>query len=103
MTIKSLADLKRAIKLPGLIIKVCEHWQPNLIGTTRTPKAVRNSGKSGIQTNGYYFDGVGHEGKLVEMWAMIPPASQLRFNDGGSVTFYPNTERSWTLAFGVEA
>jgi hypothetical protein len=81
------------------LLRVRNHWQPQLVGTTRTPKAIRNGGKPGIQTNGYWFDGPNHDGKTVEMWASIPPASQLRFNDDGSVTFYPDTDRSWTLEF----
>lgn len=108
INLTSRASLIRAIK-PGVIIRVLEHWQEYLRGTERTPKVIRNSGKSGIQTNGYYFDGQrpkDHwkdgphtEMETVEMWADIPAASKLRFNPDGSVTFYPDTDRSWTLAF----
>jgi hypothetical protein len=99
--VKSRAELIRAIKQAGLTIRVTEHWQPHLKGTTRTPKLYRNSGKRGIQSNGYYFDGVGHDGKLTEMWAEIPPASELRFNEDKTVTFHPNNEKSWTLTFEI--
>jgi len=33
------------------------------------------------------------------MWCGLPKASELRFNADGSVTFYPDTEKTWTLAF----
>lgn len=100
MKIDSVAALKRAIK-PDTSIKVIEHWQPHLKGTTRHPLAVRKSGKRGIQTNGYYFAGTGQDGKACEMWAEIPKASELKFNGDNSVTFHPGTERSWTLAFEI--
>lgn len=98
-TPKSLADLKRVIRQPGLVIHVVQHWQPHLCGTSRKPKALRSSGKRGIQTNGYYFDAIGRDGKLEEMWAPLPPASELRFNEDGTVTFHPDSERGWTLRF----
>jgi hypothetical protein len=99
MAITSLASLKRAIGTPGVVIRCLAHWQSHLVGTTRTPKPVRRGGRNGIQTNGYYFDGTTKDGKTEEMWAPTPKASELRFNPDGSVTYYPGTERSWTLAF----
>jgi hypothetical protein len=99
--IKSLADLKRAVKVPDVVIHVRQHWQVQLNGTMRTPKAVRNSGRPGIQTNGYYFEGVCQDGTVKEMWAPIPKASELRFNADGTVTFHPNDSHSWTLEFAV--
>ena len=98
LQIMSRAALVRAIHDPRIVIRVSDHWQPQLIGTERKPKATRNSGRKGIQTNGYYFDGPGRDGRICEMWADIPPASELRFNND-SVTFHPDTERSWTLEF----
>ena len=99
---KSRTDFLRTIKQAGVSIRVITHWQTHLVGTVRTPKIVRNSGKPGIQTNGYYFDGISHAGKPCEMWAAIPPASDLRFNADGSVTFYPEQEKSWTLEVIVQ-
>lgn len=97
--IESLAGLKRAIATPDVSIRVVDHWQPQLRGTTRKPKAIRSGGKPGIQTNGYWFDGPTHDSTIKEMWAGTPKASHLRFNEDGSVTYYPGTDRSWTLAF----
>lgn len=105
MTIRNLAELKRAIT-PETNISVVHHWQPRLVGTIRRPKAIRNCGKRGIQGNGYYFDGPAHDGSLAELFADLPKkASELRFNEDGSVTFYPDAEElngirhSWTLRF----
>jgi len=89
--VNSLASLKRAIAIPGVRIRVIEHWQENLRGTTRTPTKV--------QTNGYYFTGRDWKGTVGRMWCGLPKASELRFNADGSVTFYPDTEKTWTLAF----
>jgi hypothetical protein len=98
--LKSRADLVRALHIPGVLISVVEHWLPELVATTRTPKARRNkSGRPGIQTNGYWFDSPNLEGKIVEMWAELPKASELRFNHDGTVTFYPAGPKSWTLRF----
>lgn len=94
------AELVRAIKEPGLVIT--NHWQPRLSGSTRRPKTVRNGGKRGIQTNGYWFDGIDKNGGPCEMWAEIPKASELFFHGDGVVTFHPGTERSWKLAFGKD-
>jgi hypothetical protein len=99
--IRSRAELLRTIKTPNLQIQVLNHWQEHLRGTTRIPKAIRNSGKPGIQTNGYYFDSVDKDGKPCEMWAEFPPASKLAFNQDGTVTFHPGTDRQWTLAFSA--
>lgn len=53
-----------------------------------------------LQTNGYYFQGArAQDGKVVDMWAPYPKACQLQFNENGTVTFYPGTDRSWTLEF----
>jgi hypothetical protein len=67
--IKNLDDLKRATG-PGVVIKVLAHWQPELVGTT-----------------------------LAKMTAIPSYANGLRFNEDGSVTFYPKGRKSWTLAF----
>ena len=92
--IKNLASLKRAIASPGVQIKVIAHWQPQLVGTVRTPETV--------QGNGYFFRGPqASDGKVVRMWAETPKASQLRFNPDNTVTYYPDTERSWTLSFSM--
>lgn len=91
IAVTSLASVKRAIAVPNVCIRVVEHWQEQLRGTTRTPTKV--------QTNGYYYNGPNREGKIVRMWCELPKAAQLRFNPDGSVTFYPDTDRSWTLAF----
>lgn len=102
--VKSLAQMKRLIATPGIEIHVLSHWQQCLVGSIRTPKTLRKNGKTGIQTNGYYFDGP-HENyktkaiETTELWAELPPASKLRFNDDGTVTFFPSEERSWTLRF----
>lgn len=103
----SRADLARALQIPGILITVVEHWQPRLVGTTRTPKAKRKSGRPGVQTNGYYFDGPNLDGTIVELWAELPKASELRFNHDGTVTFYPaglgEASKSWTLRFAEGA
>ena len=91
IVIDSLAGLKRAIAVPGVTIHVREHWQTQLKGTTRTPCKV--------QGNGYWFMGPNTKGETAKMWANIPKASELAFNSDGSVTFYPGTEKSWTLVF----
>lgn len=107
--ITSRAALVRAISLPGVKIEALKHWQPLLVGTTRTPKTLRAGGKPGIQGNGYYFDGQRPNPKnpaeiqTVEMWADTPPASKLKFNEDGTVTYYPDTNRSWTLRFTEDA
>jgi hypothetical protein len=44
--LKSRADLARALHMPGVVITVLAHWQPQLVGTTRTPKARSRSGSS---------------------------------------------------------
>lgn len=107
--VTSLASLKRAIQ-QGATIRVLDHWQPNLIGTTR--KAVK------VQTNGYWFYGPDHSGKSVRMWAEYPKAAELRFNQEGTVTFHPNApecrgsciaelrvphRHKWTLRFEQES
>ena|ERR1035437_4580066 len=89
--VTSLASLKRAIAVNGVLIRVVSHWQAQLVGTVRTPTKV--------QTNGYFFDGPDLTGKIARMWGPTPKASKLRFNADGTVTFYPDTERSWTLEF----
>jgi hypothetical protein len=89
--LNSRASLIRALSVQGLVIRVLKHWQPQLQDTTRSPEKV--------QTNGYFFRGLDVDGKIARMWAPIPKASELAFNVDGSVTFHPNTERSWTLAF----
>jgi hypothetical protein len=97
--VSSLASLKRAIAVSNVCIRVLKHWQSQLEGTTRTPIVVRKNGKPGVQTNGYYFVGRDYKGAIAEMWCPLPKATELAFNEDGSVTFYPNTERSWTLLF----
>lgn len=92
---KSLAELKRTIATQGVVIRVREHWQSQLVGTTRTPETV--------QGNGYYFRGPTSTGEVKRMWAETPKASQLRFNEDGSVTYYPDTPKSWTLEFEIPA
>lgn len=101
MKIKNLAELKRALTIANIVIRVLEHWQPNLKGTTRTPIAVRKNGKPGVQTNGYYFMGPKQDGTIVEMWCALPKASELRFEENGAVTFYHGTDRNWTLSFEI--
>jgi hypothetical protein len=91
MRVDSLAALKRAIATPNVVIRVLDHWQGQLKGTTRTPIK--------IQTNGYWFMGCDYKGTMCRMFADLPKASQLRFNPDGSVTFHPDTGRSWTLQF----
>lgn len=95
MKITSRAAIVRAIKEPGVVIRVLSHWQAQLVGSTRTPTKT--------QTNGYYFEGLNHELKPCRMWAELPPAVNLKFNDDGTVTFYPDTPKSWTLAFEITA
>lgn len=97
----NLADLKRAIRTHGVSMHVEQHWQSQLVGTTRTPKAIRNNGKPGVQTNGYYFDSPNREGEIKEMWADLPKAAELAFPGDDRVIFYPGTERSWTLRFSI--
>lgn len=99
MKIESLAGLKRALAIPFVQITVTEHWQPQLRGSTRIPLYTRANGKPGVQSNGYYFMGFNSAGELREMWCDLPKASQLRFNADGTVTFHPDTDRSWTLSF----
>jgi hypothetical protein len=98
MNLKTLADLKRAIR-PNVSILVIDHWQKQMIGTTRIPKEIRSGGRPGIQTNGYYFDGPSLNGEIKEMWANTPKAADLMFNPDGTVTYYPGMENSWTLRF----
>ena len=68
--IKTLDDLKRAIDMPGLVISVVAHWDAKEVGTTRT-----------------------------KMKGTLPAANSLRFNEDGTVTFYPKGRKSWTLGF----
>jgi hypothetical protein len=75
MQIKTLDDLKRALATPGIVISVVNHWQPEFVGTT-LPKM-----KGGIPSY----------------------AAALRFNEDGTVTFYPKGRKSWTLAFSADA
>lgn len=92
---KTLADLKRAVNAPDTIIRVVSHWQPQLVGTTRKPFDV--------QTNGYWFMGPQlADNRIVRMWAPFPKASQLRFNEDGTVTFFPDEKITWTQAFEKE-
>jgi hypothetical protein len=57
---------------------------------------------SKLQTNGYWFMGKTVKGEIAKMWSKYPKASQLQFNEDGSVTWYPGTDRSWTLAFAEQ-
>jgi hypothetical protein len=92
MTIRNLAEMKRAVLTSGVSIRVVSHWQPQLVGTIRTPETV--------QGNGYWFRAPQFsDGKVVRMWAAYPKSSELRFNADGTVTFYPDTAKTWTLAF----
>lgn len=106
--VTSLASMRRAIA-EGATIRVLEHWQPQLVGTTR--KAIA------VQGNGYWFYGRNTLGQNVRMWAEYPKAAQLRFNRDGTVTFYPEVvtctgscteaggtehRHSWTLRFEQE-
>lgn len=93
IAVNSLASLKRAIATPNVVIRVKEHWQEQLRGTTRTPEK--------IQGKGYFFRGPDWKGEIKRMWAPTPKASELRFNEDGSVTFYPGADKSWTLVFEV--
>ena len=80
---------------------ICPHCS-NEANAKRQRKIDRDDFKRRIramQTNGYWFNGPTHDGTIKRMWADTPKASHLRFNDDGTVTYYPNTERSWTLAF----
>lgn len=95
----SRAGLMRAVNFDGVSIQVVNHWQPHLVGTVRVPLNVRNGGKKGIQTNGYWFRGLSHDGKECDLWAEIPAAKELQFNADGTVTFHPGQEKSWTLKF----
>lgn len=100
INIDSRAALQRAIETPGVVIAVLAHWQPRLVGSWRRPKLTRKSGRPGIQKNGYYFDGPRHpDGEIVEMWAELPKAAELRFNADGTVIYYPAGPKSWTLRF----
>ena len=99
MIVKSRAAVARAIASPGIIIRVINHWQSQLVGTVRHPKVTRANGAPGIQTNGYYFDAPDATGKIVEMWSEIPGTKFIRFNDDNTVTFYPDTTRSVTVRF----
>ena len=101
MKLTSRAQLIRTLPQPGLVIHVLEHWQPQLAGTSRSPKALRDGGRPGIQTNGYYFDGLKTDGTKAEMWSDIPPASKLRFEPDGTVTFFPGEPRTWRQRFEV--
>lgn len=93
--VRSLAEMKRVVATPGVEILAVEHWQPHLRGLTRTP--VR------VQSNAYTFMAANYKGEIVEQWGYYPKAAELRFNDDGTVTFYPDTARSWRLAFAVPA
>jgi hypothetical protein len=88
----SLASMKRAVATREPI-EVVDHWQPQLVGTVRTPERV--------QTNAYSFHAPKYNDpeQIVESWCYYPKASELRFNDDGTVTFYPDADRSWTLRF----
>ena len=99
MIVKNRVEMIRAIATPNINIRVLEHWNPRLQGTIRRPLARRANLKAGVQTNGYFFLGKDFNGDETEMWSDYPPASKLQFNEDGSVTFHPGTERSWTLAF----
>lgn len=95
MAINSVAAFKRAIAEPNTVIRVIEHWQPQLKGTTRKPTKV--------QGNGYWFQGPRFsDGKIERMWAPIPKASDLKFNDDGSVTFHPASQKTWTIVVETE-
>jgi hypothetical protein len=37
------------------------------------------------------------------MKGSLPAANSLRFNEDGTVTFYPKGRKSWTLGFGLVA
>jgi hypothetical protein len=91
IAVSSRAALIRAFSTPNVVIRVVDHWQEQLRGTTRTPEKV--------QGNGYYFRAADSTGKIVRMWAMTPKVSELQFNPDNTVTFFPNTTHKWTLAF----
>lgn len=91
LKIINLADMKRAVSIPGINIEVVSHWLPYLVGTERTPEKV--------QGNGYWFMSPKDDGTIVRMWAQHPPASQLRFYGDDRVTFHPDTPKCWTLRF----
>ena len=65
MTLKAYSE---AIKL-GTRLRVLEHWNPNLVGKTRTVCKV--------QTNGYFFR---NDDETQRMWAPKPRASELKFD-----------------------
>jgi hypothetical protein len=89
--IESLAALRRAPKI-GAPIVVMAHWQERLRGTTRTPKKV--------QQNGYAYDGTDNDGRACTMWCYHPSKrAEVRFNEDGSVTYFPDSPRSWTLMY----
>ncbi len=69
--LESRDDLLQLLKEPGIVIRIVEHWRPELVGTTR-------DAKSGDK---------------------IPESA--RFNPDGTVTFYPKGRKSWTFQYLV--
>ncbi len=73
-TVKTADDLSRLLQAPGMTVTVIEHWNPERVG-----KIVSQEGNP----------------------ALFPKAAKPRFNEDGSVTFYPKGKKSWTLRFAA--
>ena len=86
LPVRSLAEMRRMIRIPGMTIESIAHWQAKLLGTRRTVEKP--------QTNGFFYRMNGER-----MWCPFPKAEELAFNEDGTVTFHPGSERSWTFRF----
>ena len=90
LILNSLTDIKRALKIPGLTIKVIDHWQSQLEGTTRVPIKVMSDGR-------YTFKGP--DGRTMWSGMSVQKARDLKFYGDDRVRYYPGTERSWLVQF----
>lgn len=88
--VRSRAAITNALKA-GARVRVLAHWKEYQVNTVRIPTK--------IQTNGYWCDCPDADGTMVRMFSDLPPASELRFNDDGSVTYHPDKKISWTVQF----
>ena len=85
----SLADIRRAVATPGVIIESVRHWQKRIpSGHLRQPEKVQN--------NGFFYRLDGERN-----WCPYCKASELGFNEDGTVTFHPGHEHGWTFRFHV--
>jgi len=89
MEIKSLAALKRALTV-GTKLRVIDHWQPDLIGTTRTIVQT--------QTNGVYSETPGND-KWKRFRMPYPAAKHVSFPAPGRFRFDFGDGCFWELEF----